>query len=346
MTIQVSVIVPTFRRPRLLNRCLSALQNQAFDPAAYEIIVVDDGDSEATRRLVQSRSTRKSAPRPGQSETEKQKADRCKARPCLRYLSTGHRRGPAAARNLGWRAARGSIIAFTDDDCIPHPRWLCEGIAPLRHNGHVGVSGRVVVPLPAAPTDYEHNIAHMQDSIFLTANCFYRRAALEEVGGFDERFTRAWREDSDLLFTMVKHYGQAGHFVQAPQAVVYHPPRRAAWGVSVKQQRKSMFNALLYKKHPHGYRSLIQTSPPWHYYGIVGSLLAMVAARLLGRRRLGSLSAALWLLQMLRFFLQRLAGTSRAPGHVLEMLVTSILIPPLSVFWRLVGALKFRVFFL
>src|SRR5207244_12953942 len=65
-------------------------------------------------------------------------------------------------------------------------------------------------------------------------------------------------------------------FVDAPDAVVVHPLRPASWGVSLRQQRKSMFNALLYKKHPRLYREKIQAAPPWHYYGIVGALLALL----------------------------------------------------------------------
>ena len=109
--------------------------------------------------------------------------------------------GPAAARNLGWRMADGEIIAFTDDDCIPEPDWLANGVSAFVE-GVAGVSGRTVVPMPANPTDNELNTTHLQRSDFITANCFYRREVLEEVGGFDERFTTAWREDSDLYFSV------------------------------------------------------------------------------------------------------------------------------------------------
>ena len=67
------------------------------------------------------------------------------------------------------------------------------------------------------------------------------------IGGFDERFPEAWREDSDLQFTLLEQ----GYTIKpAPQAVVTHPVRPAPWGVGLKMQRKSQFEALLYKKHP------------------------------------------------------------------------------------------------
>src|SRR6266702_7252903 len=106
------------------------------------------------------------------------------------------------------------------------------------------------------------------------------------VGGFDERFSMAWREDSDLVFRLVDHFssGSTSSLLYAPAAVVVHPIRPASWGVSLKQQRKSMFNALLYKKHPALYRQRIQAAPPWHYYAIVGALLVVIGA-LLGRKQ-------------------------------------------------------------
>jgi len=135
-------------------------------------------------------------------------------------------------------------------------------------------------------------------------------------------------------------------FVYAPDAVVIHPLRSAQWGVSLSQQRKSMFNALLYKKHPTLYREKIQAAPPWHYYAIVGALLVVIGA-LLGRKQgLAFGATCLWMFLTGRFCLQRLDQTSRERRHVAEMLVTSVLIPPLSIFWRIRGAIKFRVFFL
>ena len=86
------------------------------------------------------------------------------------------------------------------------------------------------------------------------------------MGGFDERFTAAWREDSDLAFTVLERHEC---IVRAPRAIVVHPVRAARWGSSIGQQRKSMYNALLYKKHPALYRARVQASPPWRYYLIV-----------------------------------------------------------------------------
>ncbi|HEX5438753.1 MAG TPA: glycosyltransferase [Gemmatimonadaceae bacterium] len=322
MTLPLSVVVPTCRRDLLLIRCLAALDAQDYPAVAYEVIVVDDGACDATRRTVWCWSLR--------------------SRATLRYTRTLRGRGPAAARNTGWRAARGEIIAFTDDDCIPTPGWLCAGVAALRGNV-AGASGPIRVPLPDAPTDYERDVAGLERAEFATANCFYRRAVLAELGGFDERFAAAWREDSDLFLELLKR----GHrLARAPRAVVVHPVRPERWGVSLRQQRKTMYNALLYKKHRALYWQRIQHSPPWRYYGIVAALLVGVAAATLGRRGAALAALSAWLLLTAALCLRRLRATSRAPAHVAEMVVTSALIPPLAVFWRLRGAIKYRVPFL
>lgn len=319
--IRASVVVPTCGRPELLDRCLAALVAQDLDPSAYEVIVVDDAPSAATRRVVERRAGR--------------------GRPRLRYLALDGPRGPAAARNRGWRAARGEIVAFTDDDCVPAPDWLRWGLAAFR-DGVAGAAGRVVVPLPPEPTDYQWNFARLEIGEFVTANCFYRRSAIAAVGGFDERFRVPWREDSDLFFTLLE---RGARLVRAPAAVVVHPLRPAAWGVSVSEQRKSRFNALLYKKHPGLYRQRIQRLPPLHYYGAVLAALAGLAGALARRPPLALGGAGAWLALTGGLCVARLRGKSRAPGHVLEMLVTSALIPPLSVYWRLRGALEFRTMF-
>ncbi len=322
MSVHVSVVVPTYRRPDLLHRCLSALVAQEFEPAAYEIIVADDAASDEMRRSVEKWSEL--------------------ARPGLRYVSVTGSHGPAAARNAGWRAARGEVIAFTDDDCVPDPGWLKAGAAAFTA-GVAAATGRLRMPVPEPPTDYERNEAGLGTAEFITANCFCRRSVLEAVGGFDERFGMAWREDSDLHFTLLER----GHWIaRAPEALVVHPLRPGWWGISLRQQRKALYNALLYKKHPLLYRQRIQRWPPWHYYASAAAVGGAVSALLAGAPALAAGAGAVWSVLVARFCARRLWGTSHAARHVAEMVVTSALIPLLSIYWRLRGAVRFRVLFL
>lgn len=328
MTIRVSVVVPTFKRPDMLERCLTALLAQDFAPTGYEILIVDDAACNETRQQVECRA--KCVQECGHT---------------IRYipvLGISQAHGPAAARNMGWRAANGEIIAFTDDDCIPLSSWLTAGVAAFT-DGIEAVSGRIVVPLAHNPTDYEYNASHLEHSEFVTANSFYRRSTLLNLGGFDERFTAAWREDSDLFFSLLQ---QDISYDSAPEATVIHPARPARWGISLRQQRKSMFNALLYKKHRNLYWQKVQSSPPWHYYGILIAFLALFVGAVKKSNVITLTSLCIWIYLTTRFCLQRLRHTSHAPKHIAEMIITSILIPPLAIFWRITGMIKFRVLFL
>lgn len=322
--ILLSVVIPTFDRPMLLQRCLESLLIQTMAPGAFEIIVVADGSCKRTEAIVAELRGSTSLP-------------------ALRYLESPIRRGPAAARNLGWQSARGSIIAFIDDDCIAQPTWLETGWAGLDDPRVSGLWGRIVVPIPTQPTDHEWNTKQLENAPGATANCFYRKTALAAVHGFDERFTAAWQEDSDLQFTLLEQ----GHWMMpCRQAVVFHPARLVPWGISLRQQRNNVFNALLYKKHLHLYRARIQPHPPWRYYVTVLALILIIAAAVMQWVPGIWLGSAVWIGMTAWFCLQRLSVTSHRPSHVLEMAVTSALIPPLAVFWRLHGAWRFQVAFL
>jgi glycosyltransferase involved in cell wall biosynthesis len=325
VTIEVSVVVPTFNRPELLDRCLDALVDQSLAPASYEIVIADDAASETTRLQVDAWRRRC-----------------CESGPAIHYLPVRDSRGPAGARNVGWRHAQGRVLAFTDDDCIPDREWLAAGCRAMR-DGMIGASGRIIVPLPDDPTDYERNAAGLATSEFVTANCFYLRSALEAVGGFDERFAMAWREDADLWLTFIE---RGEPLAAAEDATVVHPLRPAPWGVSLSQQRKSQYNALLYKKHPVLYRQRVQPGPPPGYYPIVGSIAGFIIGVLLRRPLIAVASLLVWGRLTGKFLARRLHGTSRRPAHVAEMVMTSALIPPLAVFWRLRGAVAHRVRFL
>lgn len=323
--IRASVVVPTYRRADMLDRCLGALTGQHMDPTSYEIIVADDAASDKTREQVDQWDVR--AGDLGHT---------------IRYVPVEGIHGPAAARNAGWRASQAEIIAFTDDDCVPDPCWLAAGLAAFE-DGVAGVMGRIEMPLPDIPTDYELNAKGLEGGEFLTANCFYRRDVLEEVGGFDTDFEVAWREDTDLWFTLLE---RGYKLRRAPGALVVHPIRPAEWGVSMKQQRKAMYNALLFKKHPQKYIERVAPSPNWRYYRITGALGAALLGILSGRRGLALFGTAAWALLTARFCADRLRRTSRAPSHVSEMVVTSAALPPMSIYWRVRGAIKYRVFFL
>src|SRR5438105_3107383 len=101
----ISVVIPTYKRADLLKRCVTALLAQTLDPASYEVVIADDAAESRTRKSVEAWAALPGAP-------------------VFRYVPVAGSHGPAAARNQGWHAATGTVIAFTDDDCIPERDWL------------------------------------------------------------------------------------------------------------------------------------------------------------------------------------------------------------------------------
>jgi glycosyltransferase involved in cell wall biosynthesis len=200
MAPEVTVVIPTRDRPAGLAAALDALRAQTLDPGRFEVVVVDDGSSPpavASAGGLDVRVVRHDAPR-----------------------------GPAAARNAGWRAARGGLVAFTDDDCTPAPGWLAALIAAS------GADERVVVQGPIAPRPDQRQLlgplSHTLDvagpsRYAMTANIAYPRALLERLGGFDEWFRRACGEDVELGARAAKA-GAVTRF--APDALVHHEVRR------------------------------------------------------------------------------------------------------------------------
>lgn len=317
--IQVSVVVPTYKRPELLARCLDALARQRFSRDGYEVLVCDDAASSATQQQI-------GALREAWGN-----------RPALRYLPVAGTRGPAGARNLGWRSAKAEIIAFTDDDTIPEPEWLAHGVRALAPDV-AAVSGATEMPIPDPPSDYERDAVGLTRSEFITANCFVRRSALQAVGGFDPRYTMAWREDSDLHFALL----DCGLEVKRePRARVLHPLRKAGFAAGLGMQKKAMFDMLLRRKYPALYQHRIQ-STAWRYYlGVVAALAVALVLAMLGHAAAAWAAAAVWLGLSVNFFLRRLRGTRRALRDVVDLAVTSACIPLLSIWWRTLGWIRF-----
>lgn len=320
---KVSVVIPTCQRDALLRRCLHQVVKQKAAETDFEVIVVDDARSSSTPGIIEDFRRRSNVPV---------------------YLLPGRGKGPAAARNAGWRAAVAEIIAFLDDDAYPaDDRWLAESVAELEGSQAAGVSGPVRVPVDYPPTDFQRNVKKLEQAEFVTCNAFYRRPVLEEAGGFDARFEAPFREDSDLQFRIE---AAGGLLVRSRKGAVIHPAQRGRFGASLALQRYSMYNALIYKKHPRRFRQKLQPVPPLHYYAILLLQAATPLAFVLGAPVLAFGCLVAWAALQLGFFLRRVRGTSLAPRHLLDMVITSLLIPPLAAYWRLRGAIRYRVLFI
>jgi len=203
----VSVVIPTFSRPKSLARCLTALAAQTLPRDAFEVIVSDDGGPTPAAPTVE--------PFAGQMSVR---------------VVRRSRSGPAAARNEGARPALGQLIAFTDDDCVPSPDWLETLVERMRrHRGHM-IGGAIVNLLPNDPYatatqlimscvyDYYSRVA-TGHRLFSTTNLAVPANRFWLLEGFSERFPRAAGEDYDFC----ARWAEAGFGNEyAPEVEVGH----------------------------------------------------------------------------------------------------------------------------
>jgi GT2 family glycosyltransferase len=210
---RVSVVVCTYNGAKTLRECLAGLS--ALDYPDYEVIVVDDGSTDASAAIAQ-------------------------AFPC-RLVRTENR-GLSRARNTGLELATGSIVAYIDDDAYPDPHWLRYLATTFLRGGHAAVGGPNLAPpgdgwiaecVANAPGNPVHVLVSDRDAEHIPGcNMAFRRSALEAIGGFDPQF-RVAGDDVDLCWRLT----DAGHTIGfSPAAVVWHHRRnslRAFW----RQQR-------------------------------------------------------------------------------------------------------------
>lgn len=249
-------------------------------------------------------------------------------------------RGPAAARNAGWRRAATRWICFLDDDVVPQPGWLPDLTEDLRAADEAGAAGsQAVIEVPSTPgrraTDDEKRTQRLAMATWITADMAYRRSALVAVGGFDERFPRAYREDSDLALRMTLR----GYLIAPGARRSTHPVAAATPMSSVRAQIGNRDNALMRRKHGRRWRAAIGEGRgrlPAHTATTAAGLAAL-AALAAGRHRIAASAAAAWLLLTAEFTIRRFLGGPRTAEEAARMVMSSVLIPPAAVAHRLAG---------
>jgi HAD superfamily hydrolase (TIGR01662 family) len=322
-----AVVIPTLGRPSL-TVTLRSLADQHHLPD--EVVVVDDRPDGGPDLDVDLPVLDVAGARPG-------------GRPHVR-VARGHGHGPAHARNVGWQACRSPWVVFVDDDVVLPAGWSEQLLADLAGAADDvgGVQARVDVPLPAdrRPTDWERGTAGLADAVWATAEMAYRREALVEVGGFDERFPRAYREDADLALRV----RTAGFRLVRGQHRVAHPVRPAGPWASLKQQRGNRDDALMRRLHGPTWHTDAGCPPGrlrWHVATTTAATTALLAGAT-GHRRATALATAGWALLTGEFAARRIAPGPRTVGEVGTMLVTSAAIPTDAVLQRLIGMLTHR----
>jgi glycosyltransferase involved in cell wall biosynthesis len=263
MNPDASVVVVTHNRASRLADLLETLRAQTLGHQRFEVVVVDDVSTDETAALLER--------------------ERARGELQLRVVRRDDAPSRAAARNAGWQAARGSVIAYIDDDCIAAPDWLDQGLrACAEHPGAV-VQGRVD-PIPAessnlSPSTRTQRI-HQAGPYYQTCNIFYPREMIAELGGFDaEAYVSHGGEDTDLAWRAISN-GAPTTFAERARA--YHAVNQIGLLGRLRFAGHWSESMLVYKRYPE-LRDAVFTKrifwKPWHY-----ALARVVIAMLLPRR--------------------------------------------------------------
>jgi glycosyltransferase involved in cell wall biosynthesis len=212
--LRVSVVIPTWNRADLLALTLDKIQNQTVPRDFYEVIVIDNESSDHTQAVLEQKSRTFSN---------------------LKAFSQS-KRGAAATRNIGIRAAKGEIVLFIDDDILAEPN-LIEAHWKY-HQTHPGSSivGGVVTPWKDCTDPFlrylrdrgifnPYSIAcgPMDFSYYHTGNVSTPRAVLNDVGGFNEQFAIYGMEDIELGYRIERHGSRIMHGPEAKALHQYYP---------------------------------------------------------------------------------------------------------------------------
>ena len=270
-----SVVVPARNAAGTIGDCVRALQDQSVDGARYEIIVVDDASTDGTGRVA------------------------AEAGACV--IRQEERRGPAAARNAGIRAARGELVCFTDADCSPTPQWLERLKEALDEPEVVGCKGiyatRQTSPVARfVQIEYEDKYDRLRGQRYIdfidTYSAAYRRDVLLANNGFDEIFPRPSVEDQELSFRLAaRGYKMAFQ----PEAVVEHRHAATLSGYFRKKFIIGYWKAQLVRRFPE--RGVKDSHTPQVMKVQMGLMaLALLAAATTALTPWGGLALALILL--------------------------------------------------
>ena len=221
----ISIIIPVYNGERVIGKCLEALKTQDYK-GQKETIVVDDGSTDSTAQVVK-----------GFKDVT---------------LVRQENNGPAAARNNGIRTSGGSILLFTDSDCVPEASWVSEMAKPFKDPGIAGVQGAyktaqtsLIGRFSQIEIEDRYERLKNQESIDWvgTYSAAYRRGVLGK--GFDESFPTASGEDPELSFRVAKE----NKIVFNPDAIVFHTHTDTLGKYLKTKFFRAYWRVPLYKKH-------------------------------------------------------------------------------------------------
>lgn len=256
--LKISVVIPTYNREHILRSAIDSLLNSGIKP--FEIIVVDDGSSDNTEKMVHDFSE-------------------------VKFLKQEHR-GAAAARNKGGFAAQGDLIFFTDSDCIVDKNCLENINNEFLKDKELSVISCKVLGITKGFWSKCHDYSHFHSLMlpdykerkFACGSGFViKNNVFKAVKGFNENCRVA--EDEDLGLRV---YEQKGKIIYSPKCVVYHDHGRNSAKLFFKHPYYWAINGSVipYLKYNHSQYSKLASSKPWFYLVLSPVISGVVALKI------------------------------------------------------------------
>lgn len=222
----ISVIVPVLNGNSIIKECIASLVKQDFPKNRYEIIIVDNGSTDNTPKILK------------------------RFKKNIRIFMEPER-GPSYARNLGIKHAQGKILLFIDADCIASKDWIKNIILAFKKRNIKIVGGPVkAVQIDSILQKYSNYFCHTQEDyfkvktpFFTTANAAIRKKDIFSAGLFNPKLMTC--EDLELCTRLIKKRDEL-HYQQ--DAIVYHHYPKSLLFFLKKNYNKGKFVGLLIKK--------------------------------------------------------------------------------------------------
>jgi glycosyltransferase involved in cell wall biosynthesis len=214
----VSVLLTIRNAEKYIGFCLTFLLDQTFSD--FEIVIIDDVSNDKTKEIIE--------------KFEDQR---------IRYFRNKRWLGLSASRNKCLKYATGDYVFFTDGDCLVSKNWIEEGLKYLKTSDCIGVEGKTYyVSKEYKPTRSDDVVENINGGQYPTCNMVYVKSVLNDIGGFDERYT--YLEDRDLALRAKR----LGKIRFNPNMIVYHQKKTLTWREFVRKAEIIRNRVLIYKK--------------------------------------------------------------------------------------------------
>ena len=218
MEAEVTVALTVCNSEKRIGSCIKSILAQTISD--FEVLVIEDPPFDRTDKIIAAFKDKR-----------------------ISHIKNNIKLGLSGSRNKGLELAKGKYIFFTDDDCVVSPTWIEQGLIYIKENDCIGVEGKTYyVSEKYTPTMSDNVVENKTGGQFPTCNMVYKKSVLNDIGGFDERYT--YMEDRDLALRAKR----LGRIDFNPSMIVYHQKKTFTPKVFVLTGKEVRNRVFLYKK--------------------------------------------------------------------------------------------------